>query len=264
MRPRRKGERGFVLLVTIWLLLLCAAMVAVLMLRGQQHALEAADVGDRLKTRLALESAVEMVIGDILFRGPASRWIVVPGQGQVDVGGTPVGVTMTSEDGRLDLNEVDLDTLDTALRGFGVTATARGAMIGQVKAARDEKRRIASWAEVERIVALAGSASPGGPCLLDELTIYSGRGQPNQRHMDTGLARALGIVRVGDTGGTIDPGSAVRIVATMPKGARLVAVVRITGLVDEPYLVSYWRVGSSGCGTPPQSAAPPPAPAGSR
>ena len=78
MRRHPDSEQGFVLIAAIWLLLLCAVMVAVLMLRGHDRAVAAADASDRLKARLVLESAVETVVADILFNGQASRAATVP------------------------------------------------------------------------------------------------------------------------------------------------------------------------------------------
>jgi Tfp pilus assembly protein PilX len=70
--PRRQSEQGFVLIKAVWLLLLCAAIVAVLMLRCNTASTTATD--ELLKQQLALDAATETVIAGLLLRGSISQW----------------------------------------------------------------------------------------------------------------------------------------------------------------------------------------------
>jgi general secretion pathway protein K len=151
-RPR-KNEEGFILIAAIWLLLLAAVVVAVLMLRGYERSTIAATVSDRLQARLLLESAIETVVSDLLFSGSASRWSGLPATGSITLDGGSVAIEVSSENGRLDLNTIEPATLDTALRGFGVSALARDSVAAALSVRRQTKNPIATWADVEHVLA---------------------------------------------------------------------------------------------------------------
>lgn len=238
---------GFILINAIWLLLLCGAIAALLMLRGIERGSAARADGDVLKARLSLESGVEAVIADILFNGPRSRWASVPANGSVDVGaGSPLQVRVSSEAGRLDLNDGDLDTIDLALRGFGADATRRRALLDELRAKRARKERIGSWAEAHMLLAPIESGADRQTCLDQDFTLYSGLSKPRPDQASPGLARVLGLATTASAG-AIEPGSAIRIAVSTSSGRTLMAVTRLTGARDEPYVAMRWDFGG-GCG----------------
>lgn len=242
MRRDQRNE-GFILINAIWLLLLCGAIAALLMLRGIERGSAARAEGDALRARLALESGVEAVIADILFNGPRNRWANLPANGSVDVGAnTMLQVQLSSETGRLDLNNGDLDTIDLALRGFGVDATRRRALVDGLRARRARKERIGSWAEARMLLAPIKIEENQGECLEQNFTLYSGLSKPRPDQVPQAIARAIGLA-VAASGGPMEPGSAIKIEVSTPLGRTLTAVARLTGARDQPYMAMRWDYG---------------------
>jgi len=236
-------NEGFVLINAIWLLLLCGAIAALLMLQGIERGSAARAEGDALKTRLSLESGVEAVIADILFDGPRSRWANLPANGSIDVGaGAPLQVRVSSETGRLDLNDGDLNTIDLALRGFDVNATRRRSLVDELVARRARKERIGSWAEAQMLLRGVLTNANRESCPEEDFTLYSGLSGPKPDQASPQLARALGYATAAGENPT-PPASAVRIEVTAAGGLTLTSIVRATGLRDEPISTMRWDYG---------------------
>lgn len=246
-RPRRLdpevGERGFVLIAAVWLLILAGAITAVLMLRSLAGATAAVEHREGIERKLALESAIETMLADRLFNGPRSPWWLTPVTGEVPVEGRSVSIRITSESGRLDLNVADPVLIDTALRGFGVSAGERGAIVGRLQALRAQKRRIGSLAELESLV--AGASRATGICMAEHLTYVSGLAEPRADQISAALARALsgrGGTAGDDRPGAPEGGAALRVEASDAQGAGMMAIVRLTGLADRPVETSAWTM----------------------
>lgn len=243
MRHVPRNE-GFILINAVWLLLLCGAIAALIMLRGIERGSAARAEGEALSTRLALESGVEAVIADILFNGPRSRWAMLPANGSIDAGrDSPLQVRVSSETGRLDLNDGNLDSIDLALRSFGIDATRRRALVDQLRAKRARQERIGSWAEAEMLLTPIEMSMGGRSCLDRDFTLYSGLSKPRPDQASPRLAHALGIATA-PSAGAIEPGSAIRIAVSTPQGLTLTAVARIIGARDDPYVAMRWDYGA--------------------
>ncbi len=246
------GERGFVLIAAIWLLILAGSIAAILMLRSLAGATAAADHDEATERRLALESAIETMLADRLFVGQRSAWWLAPAQGQIAIGGRDVNIRMTSESGRLDVNGANPALIDPALRGFGVSASERERILARLLALRAMKKNIGSLAELESLLASTG----GTICLADHFTFVSGFAEPRPDHMSPELARALGS-RGGATGEggpkEMEGGAAMRIEAAESGGRPIVAIVRVTGLIEGPVQASAWGAPSPCAGRGPNA-----------
>ncbi len=243
MRAGRPGpkEQGFVLIAAIWLLILAGSIAAILMLRSLAGANAAAEHQDMIERRLALDSAIETMLADRLFNGNRSAWAVAPAGGAIAIGNRQIALRVTSESGRLDVNAADPALIDAALQGFGLAGAERTRIVDRLTAMRATRRRIGSLPE---LMALLGQAQArGGACLADSLTWTSGLTQPRPDQMERALAAALG----GRNGATGDPrpsppeaGASLRIEASEAGGAAMIAIVRTTGLPEQPTSVSVW------------------------
>jgi hypothetical protein len=236
-RPER-GEDGFVLIAAIWLLILAGSITAILMLRSLAAATAAADHQQSLERRLALESAVETMLADRLFEGNRSAWNTTPAAASIAVGKYRVDLKVTSESGRLDVNSADPALIDTALQGFGIGSAERNRIVARLTALRLAKRSIGSLPELSAL--LGESRVKNGSCLADSLTWVSGLAEPRPEQAPPALARALG--RAGGASGPSapEPGSALRIEASVPGSAPILALVRTTGLPAQPTSITLW------------------------
>jgi general secretion pathway protein K len=234
-------ERGFVLIAAIWLLILAGSITAILMLRSLGSATAAAEHQDSVERRLALDSAVETMLADRMFSGNRSAWWAAPAAGTIAIGERQISLRVTSESGRLDVNGADPALIDAALQGFGIAADERSRIVARVTALRATRRTISSLPELS---ALIGSArARGGACLADALTWISGLSEPRPDQMPSDLARALG----GRGGATSEPrpsppeaGAALRIEASESGRPAMIAIVRTSGLPEQPTSVSVW------------------------
>jgi hypothetical protein len=232
-----------VLIAAIWLLILAGSIAAILMLRSLAAATAAADRTEEVERRLALESATETLLADRLFNSQRSRWWLAPAEGAIMIGGRQVRLRMTSESGRLDVNNADVELIATALRVLGVAKSDRDRIVQRLVALRALKKGIRSAAELEALV--AGAATPPDVCLAEELSFVSGLAEPNQGHMSAQLARALGGLggaRGDGAAAPVEGGAALRIEAAEAGGAPLVSIVRLAGLPDRPLEVSTWAI----------------------
>jgi hypothetical protein len=211
------------------------------MLRSLAAATAAAEHQDAIERQLALDSAVETLLADRLFNTNRSNWWAVPASGEIAIGERRVSLRITSESGRLDVNGADPALTDTALQGFGIASADRTRIIARLTALRATKGKIASLPE---LIALIGDARGGsGSCLADALTWISGLAEPRPDQMPPDLARALG-GRGGATGESQpsppEAGAALRIEASEGGRPPVIAIVRASGLPDQPTSISVW------------------------
>lgn len=229
------GQRGFILIGTVWLLLLCAAIVAVLMLRAHESIAGATGERDILESRLALDSAIDVVVADLIFNGNRSRWSRLPASGSITVSDRPIAVTLSSETGRADLNDGDPAVIAAALQGLGVEPRTRAGIVDEIRARRAKGERVASWAGLQKLLAPAD-----GRCLEDHFTLYSGLSAPRENQASPELLRALGKPATAFGPSPPEPGSALRLAAQTEQGASLTVIIRVTAQREQPYVVMRW------------------------
>lgn len=240
--PKHEGEEGFVLVSAIWLLLLGAAVVAIIQFTVLSRAKSLSFEKDQIEHRLALETAYETAIADMLFNGPRSAFAKMPSQTVYTLNGVSIRISVSSESGKLDINQADPALIDRALMGLGIDASKRTAFLGVLAGNRSSGLNIAMTADLEAALQQAGVGPAGGFCGPQYLTAHSGLPRPLAGQMPLELARAIGQPSSqSDTG--FQPGSALRIAVTKPDGPPLVATVRITGRLDQAVDVLDWRIG---------------------
>lgn len=236
----RAGEDGFVLVSAIWLLLLGAAIVAVIQLTVLNRAKSIAFERGQLERRLALETAYETAVADILFNGPRSSFAKLPGQTDYTLNGVSVRISVSSESGKLDINQADPALIDRALMGLGVDATKRSALQGSLLNMRSSTSAKLSPSEMEQLLQEVGLGPSGGQCIARYFTAHSGLQRPTSGQMAPELAQAIGEPNVPMEFG-IQPGQALEIVITAKSFQPLKAIVRITGRLDQAVELLDWK-----------------------
>jgi hypothetical protein len=169
----------------------------------------------------------------------------LPASGNIDIGGRGVTVAVTSESGRLDVNEADPKLIERALAGLGVQPNVRAEFVRQIQTGRALKERVTSVAELRHLLGQSGVQGAASICVEDQLTLSSGLPQPQPGQVSARLARALGLVVAG-TAAVPSAGTAIRIEAIIAGAPRLEVVLRVTGHRDEPLAISQWDYGG-GC-----------------
>jgi hypothetical protein len=198
-----------------------------------------------LRERLVLASAIETVVADVIFNGPRSRWHMLPASGSVDVDGMTVQVTLSPENGRLDVNEAAPELIDDLFRGIGTPSKTRSRLLAALGERRVADQPIGSFSELEAILKSSGLDARPGSCLLEMLTPFSALPVPRlalaPERLRTALARAGkedGIVELRSV--PIGPVEPVRVRAKVKNERQLNVILRVTGTTDAPYLVHHW------------------------
>lgn len=155
------------LLAALWLLILVGTIGAFLMARSLQATKQTRADQVAIQERLSLQSAIDTVVAEAVFNGPRSRWYRLPAAGSVEIGGKSVSVSITPENGRLDLNETPLELVDDLFRGLGASGAERFRLRGELEARRSAGATILSLPESLALLRRAGVREPGGTCLAD-------------------------------------------------------------------------------------------------
>lgn len=224
-------EKGFVLISAIWLLVLAGSIVAILMLRGVQQASEAVKEAKNLQERFAAEGAAQTVIADMLIEGSGSRWAQTPSSGRVLVGEIGVSVQVSSEAGRIDLNDGDLAVIQETLRRLGLGAAELNAVAERLKQKRLQGIRLGS---VDEFLAWA----PEIRADIDPVrmfTVVSGLAIPNYNQVLPGsrqyFPQSPAAMLTGAPTGQIP----LRISSRAGVGREHISTVRLNGRADDPY-----------------------------
>jgi len=231
-KPR---QQGFALLTVLWFLLLAGSIVAMLMLIGLRRAEHQSARIEQLRLTLAAESAVETVVADLVLNGPRSQWHQLPANGRYTIDGIALGISVTSENGKIDINRADPALVDRALRGLGVAGEARAANVAAISAQRAQRKTTGTLADMRKLLAANPTGSAGLACPERYFTVFSGLGRPSSTMMAPELARALGEPEQ-SAPANVTPGSALRISVKSRNGApTAIMFVRILGQIGRSH-----------------------------
>jgi general secretion pathway protein K len=223
----------------MWLLMLSASIAAALMLRSMAGARESAGDAEALLDKLALDGAAEAALFSVIFEGNRSRWTSEPRP--IVIGEREVSVTLSSENGRIDINTAPLQAIAGALGRAGTAAARRDRFI----AALDGERARGEVTSPAQLRALIARAQVEDACAEDLFTMVSRLPAPIANQLTARVAAALGSPQGSFAPSAAGSGGAVRIDARLAHGASLRVVSRIVGSGADPVLVHSWEYGRS-------------------
>lgn len=276
--PTRRSRRGFALISVLWgvavLSLIAAAVLSSTMAarRGSHAALE----------RLQAEALAEAGINDAIVS------LLAPQPGQMPrIDGTPydfvfaetrIAVSIQDENGRIDLNNADGETLARLFTSVSVPQTEAAALSDRIQDWREPRigKRVNGAIAEDYRAAGYGYGPRGKPFhTLDELklvmgvspdlfrkvapslTVYSHRGSVNRQTAPRGVLLVLDLGNAGAVdqllitrSGRLIAGMSladwvftIRAEVKMSSGGiyRREAVIRLTGNDADPYWVHAWR-----------------------
>jgi hypothetical protein len=231
-----RGEQGFVLLAAIWLLILAGSIVALLMLDSVNVSRQARDEGDILRSRLALDAAVETIIADRIMNGDRSIWSRAPAQGAIDIEGLAVQVRATSEAERIDINRASPQVIDARLQKAGLAARERQLILGRVALEKGGEQRLRSLSEVQAVFADA-SRETREPCIAELFTPFAGG-----RTSDVGIMAISGEQgAAGAQSAPVRAGTIQRMEVRAQRGVARMVVLRTIGQQGATASMLEWR-----------------------
>lgn len=163
--PSRR-DSGYVLISALWLLLLAGVLTAVILVQARERAQIVRDGGDALRLRHALASAIATVSADRLFAGPASQWWKQPAQGNLEIDGVKITLSLSNEAERIDLNRASRDAMAAALDRLSVeqsgimNAARRDALLLGIEARRASGTPFYSAREAAALLATDSVSTP--------------------------------------------------------------------------------------------------------
>ncbi|AKJ29732.1 hypothetical protein [Caldimonas brevitalea] len=247
------------LLHALWLLLAACAALTTMLTLASRAALETGAAEQQVQTELAQESAVEQVIYELVTQGQVSPWLQGPQTGRrLEIGAQAVDVTVQHVAGLLDAGMADAKVAATLLAArLGRDASPVLQRLLDARARRGA-RPFGSYAELQAVLQLADEQFA---CLYPDLTLFSGRSEPDPEHAAPRLRQLLRLAPRQASGPSAmeaqatPAGSTFRLLATPvgTGGQALVAEVAITGLVRPSHLVRSWtfrpqRAATDPCG----------------
>lgn len=235
------GSSGFVLLQTLWLLLLASVLASIVMALGLGNAREQAASTAVLRAEMAAESAVHRALHQILTQGPRSA--LAQGRGyrtvSMEIDGNQVDVKVCDASGLVDLNAADEQTLQRLLAALPVMNG--NVTVAAIKAARP----IGSYSA---LFALEGMTRETFDAMLPHVTLFARHAVPSEQYASDWLARTLQLKQVRQ--GVMSDSSSIagrllRIESSARTNAvtsrKLVAEILITGRRDHPFLIYEWN-----------------------
>lgn len=237
-RPIKTGEQGYILITAIWLLLLAGSIAALLVLRSLSTATDAADRQEAIENKFILEAGFETVFADRLVNGISSSWWLLPAESSVILDGASAHIRLTSESGRIDINEAEPALIAAALQGLGVNSASRDRFLTRLHSLRARKHLISSFAHLRHVEAEAIGQSI---CLEEHFTFASGLAEPRRDQMSGELSQALGYSLSGSQA-PAEAGAALRVQVRSPVGQTLIAVARFSSDQQNPLAISSWSI----------------------
>ena len=244
--PSRQTS-GFVLLHALWVLLAASALILGILQLGLRSAEDVAVWERNLKLDLALESAIDRVIYDLVSKKKNSRWLgntVTTGEVQFDDHRFLVAVQPT--DGLLDVNAAD-PWLLSRLFNY-VTKSGAKHQLSQLLEHRTRypkgTRPIPTYPDLQAILQIDDRTFA---CLYPYVTLFSNRSKPLPNAMDRRLARILQTGRLETAERSVIEATSstmsrsyritVRNTSFTDKGQSFSVEILLTGLLEPSYLV---------------------------
>lgn len=241
------------LLHTLWLLMLASTLVSGLLVLANRRSADFALAERETRRELAQESAVELVIHDIVTRGARSRWLHPPRViDEVDIEGQRIALSVQNVAGLVDAGSSDPKVLAAVLAAS--MEGAGGTTLARIEAARSRfgasARPFSTYAELRAIAQISDRSFD---CLYRHVTLFSGRTEPDPLLATPELATLLQLKRPeslapsameveASAAGATYRVEAVPVPAGADRGGQVLSIeVAITGRLRPSHLIRSWQ-----------------------
>jgi len=264
------GERGFALIIVLWVLVLIAFVVAHMTAQGRTEARIARNLAANAEARAAADGAVFEAIFYLLHPDPARRWLADGTPHDIQVGGVRVAVRAEDEAGRINPSLASPQLVKALLEVLGSDADAAAQLsdsiaewVGTSPVARPPEMALADYRaagldygppgeplESDDELAKVRGMSPDLLARLRPYLTAFGPAQPKRSAAGPVVAAALDRAQKASGGKPLFPGpgdadtATVRIYAAAadPNGgaATRLAVARLDKALPRGYAMLFW------------------------
>jgi hypothetical protein len=271
LRNLRSPERGIALISVLWVLLLLSGLAGAAAFVARTEAILTHRLGEFAQAESTIDAAVVNAIA-MLSDEKASRHLRIDGRPRTwELQGIPVTVSITNEDGRIDVNTGADDLILAFLYSRGIPEGRAMAMLGDLR----EYQHVASGSApagtlrmTEELKKIPSWAAQDLNCWINSLTVFSGLPGVNPKDAAGQVDAALKWTKdhkMGDrdligasttSAASTDQsllGEVIRITATASSKSDVTAssewVGRLTGDSHQPTLTMRWSRMTGGSDT---------------
>lgn len=193
-RTTRQNERGFALLLVIWLVALLALLAVVVAADSRSGAEIVHNQIERAQARMDADSGITLALANLLSPDASDRWSADDMSHTVDYAGGTVTIAIADEGGKIDLNQAPLDLIAGLFDELGVNSKEQAVLTDAIKqrrqafaraypppsriyaAARDSVHDLArlAFADPSELRLIPGMTAALYRRVLPYVTVYSG------------------------------------------------------------------------------------------
>src|SRR5438874_11749980 len=127
-----RGQRGFALLIVLWMLVLIAFITAHVTAAGRTEIRIAGNLAANAAAQAAADGAIYQAIFNLSDPQPDRRWALDSGARQLRIGDSVVTVTIEDEAGRINPNLASVALMEGLLRAAGDDSETAGDLAGAI------------------------------------------------------------------------------------------------------------------------------------
>ena len=165
---RSDRESGMVLVAVLWTMVLLGMLAAALVAMSRSDARNVSLDRDQLQARENVQAGINLAI--VALTDPSQHWPVDGTQQTITFDKVPVVVAVTSESGKIDLNNADPDLIRGLLTAVGEGPGAADEITNEIIAQRES----GGFTNMAEILQLPGVSGDLYDRLAPNLTLYSG------------------------------------------------------------------------------------------
>jgi general secretion pathway protein K len=179
-----RGENGMVLVAVLWTMVLLAMLAAALVMMSRSEARNVTLDQDQLQARETVKAGINLAI--VALTDPNRDWPTDGTPRTITVDGVPVAVAITSEGGKVDLNNAAPDLIRGLLAAVGQGPGAADEIANEIVA----RRQNGGFTSLAELLQLPEIDEDLFDRVTPDLTLYSGSSSvdPSAAPMDVLLA----------------------------------------------------------------------------
>ena len=195
--PPRRRQRGFALLLVIWVISLLAVLATSLLTDTRTQTLLVRNSLESARAGALAEAGVSLAINGLLDPNSQSRWPADGRERDISYDGGTIRVVITDENGKIDLNLASLEVLAGLFASRGLEPDLRASLLAEIDRRRSEASRSAlpllsgrqllpanaptpkAFNSVQELGSLPGLSRATFDRVLPFLTVYSQSGFVN-------------------------------------------------------------------------------------
>lgn len=245
-------QNGFALLSVLWLLLLATMLVASIALWTRQSVQTRFLLSQDLRAQRLLHSAFQTIVFDLITEGQESQWAAQDGliSAALTIDGVRIGVVVSADSGKVDVNSADDAMLLDVLRASGASSAVAERVLFKVREAQQARSALPKLASMTEVRTVFGDEGALYACVEPLMTVHTNAARPNMQAAAQTLKDAFPSLAGQRSAMAITSQQLTAQVFRIELGfdrQRWTSRFLLTGNVTEPYWLYGWQRLSEAC-----------------